>query len=733
MSDTPAASAHTPAAAVAPPAFAGEFEIHLTVDAACPGVASGALAAYAAQRAWKYARIVLDRGRAPDQPMVTLAADGGLDAVRERARAAARELADAGAPVVRVKIEAAPWASGVPRTDDEGAALGRAYYFEHHVKLLLPPEAHSGTGDSGTGDSSADSESARLARLVVRHDAHLSRNARRTRADGRREYFVTQRCREVGDETAGRRLNDLLASLSSLRHPILATEREFVVHDSAEALDEGWIAEEGAAVTRPRAYAATGWRKFGPGPWAAQETVPQRELDEETRAALELPRTLRPVLGGEHVVQRPVFDPSAAHHAKAMRLGDPEFAEAERGERWYAARRRALDLALAAVASSGWAEHLVLRGSVLLRAWYAEAARDPGDLDFVVEPSDWQVTDERTERMLDQLAHAAEAASHAAEATSPAAAPHAAAAPAACGAVRLDADHAARDEIWTYDRVPGRRLVIPWTAEGLPGGTVQLDFVFNEPLPAPAVRTRIPCPAGAAGEPLTVRAASRGLSLAWKLLWLVSDAYPEGKDLYDAILLAEDPSVALPFETFRAVFRDVEYGLYDRNPVLLGDLAYAAQCVEWFEFAKEHPHLAGPPDFAHDAPPADWVDRLTTALAPTFAADDGSGAPASHYQLSARWLAPLVAQCRTAFADGGLTAVLERLFATHVPPRSALVVVREVLGSTRHTVDGVLPLVAAFRPPPDPDRPWRRDGWDEERLREAADALRERTQPPSGS
>ncbi|RCG15495.1 nucleotidyl transferase AbiEii/AbiGii toxin family protein [Streptomyces reniochalinae] len=486
------------------------------------------------------------------------------------------------------------------------------------------------------------------------------------------------------------------------------------------------MAEGGAAVTRPRAYAAAGWRKFGPGPWAAQETVPQRELDEDTRAALELPSTLRPVLGGQDVVQRPVFDPSAVHHAKAMRLGDPEFADAERGERWYAARRRALDLALAAVASSGWAKHLVLRGSVLLRAWYGQAARDPGDLDFVVEPPDWQVTDERTGHMLDELAHAAEAASHAAAAP-------AAAFPESYGPVRLDADNAARDEIWTYDRVPGRRLVIPWTAEGLPGGTVQLDFVFNETLPAPAVRTRVPRPAGVAEEPSTVRAASRGLSLAWKLLWLVSDAYPEGKDLYDAVLLAEDPSVALSFETFRAVFRDVEYGQYDRDPVLPGDLAHAARCVEWFEFAKEHPHLAGPPGFAHDAPAAVWADRLTAALAPTFAADDGSGAAASRYELSARWLAPLVAQCRTAFADGGLPAVLERLFATRVPPHSALVVVREVLGSARHTVDGVLPLLAAFRPPPDPDRPWRRDGWDEERLREAADALRERTQPPSES
>ncbi|WP_369200783.1 nucleotidyl transferase AbiEii/AbiGii toxin family protein [Streptomyces sp. PU-14G] len=725
MSDLSAAFAHTPA-------FSGAFEIHLTVDGASPAVESGALAAYAAERAWKYARIVLDRGRTPDQPMVTLAAEGGFEAVHETAQAAARELAAVGAPVVRVKIEAAPWASGVPGTDDEGAALGPTYYFEHHVKLLLPPEAgtgdvdsgtgtvHSGSGtgdiDSGTGHGGTGGELARLARLVVRHDAHLSRNARRTRADGQREYFVTQRCREVGDETAGRRLNDLLAHLSSLRHEILSTEREFVVHDSAETLDEGWIAEGGAAITRPRAYAAAGWRKFGFGPWAAQETVPQRELDEDTRAALELPPTLRPVLGGRNVVQRPVFDPSAAHHAKAMRLGDPEFADAETGERWYAARRCALDLALAAVASSAWADHLVLRGSVLLRAWYAEAAREPGDLDFVVEPSGWQVTDTRTGQMLDELARAAEAASHAAR-----------------GPVRLDADNAARDEIWTYDRVPGRRLVIPWTAEGLPGGTVQLDFVFNETLPAPAVRTRVPRPAGVAGEPLTVRAASRELSLAWKLLWLVSDAYPEGKDLYDAVLLAEDPSVTLPFDLFRAVFRDVEDGLYDRNPVLLGDLAYAAQCVEWFEFAKEHPHIAGPPDFAHDAPPADWPDRLTTALAPTFAADDGGGEPASRYELSARWLAPLVEQCRTAFTDGGIPALLERLFAAHVPPRSALVVVREVLGSARHTVDGVLPLLAAFRPPPDPDRPWRRGGWDADRLREAADALREGTEPPGES
>ncbi|MGI5347851.1 hypothetical protein ACQEU8_06600 [Streptomyces sp. CA-250714] len=250
------ASVPSPAPACASPspdAFTGEFEIHLTVDGSCPAVRSGALAAQAAEQGWKYAHIVLDRGRTPDQPMVTLAADGTLGTARSAAQEAAEELAAAGCPVVRVKVEAAPWACGVPATDGEGAALGPAYYFEHHVKLLLPSGA----------------ETARLAELVVGHAAHLSRNARRVRADGQREQFVTQRCRRVGSATAGRRLDALLAALASFPdddsspddpspydpspydvspydsspYEILSVEREFVVYDSAEVLDAGWIAE----------------------------------------------------------------------------------------------------------------------------------------------------------------------------------------------------------------------------------------------------------------------------------------------------------------------------------------------------------------------------------------------------------------------------------------------------------------------------------------------------------
>ncbi|NSC24729.1 hypothetical protein FM076_27670 [Streptomyces albus subsp. chlorinus] len=208
--------------------FSGEFEIHLTVDGGCPALPSGALAARAAERGWKYAHIVLDRGRTPSQPMVTLDAEGTFDAVLTTARTASGDLAAAGCPVVRTKIEAAPWARGVPGTDEEGAALGSARYFEHHVKLLLPPDA----------------DPAPLARAVSGHTAHLSRNARRTREDGQRECFVTQRCHRTGGTTAARRLDALMAALAAFPYEILSVEREFVVYDSALTLDAGWLPEE---------------------------------------------------------------------------------------------------------------------------------------------------------------------------------------------------------------------------------------------------------------------------------------------------------------------------------------------------------------------------------------------------------------------------------------------------------------------------------------------------------
>ncbi|KAB2339362.1 hypothetical protein F8566_48485 [Actinomadura rudentiformis] len=185
---------------------------------------TGALEAWAESRGLKFIHIVLACGRKPSQPMVTLRTAGTLSEAHARTATTAADLRKAGFAVTRTKIEAAPWNAGVPASDDE-AAPGR--YFEHHVKLLLD----------------ADADLAALTALVVPHAAHLSHNARRVRADGRQERFVTQRCRGVGADTAGERLNALTTALNAAKHEIASVEREYVVFDDGESLDDGWIDE----------------------------------------------------------------------------------------------------------------------------------------------------------------------------------------------------------------------------------------------------------------------------------------------------------------------------------------------------------------------------------------------------------------------------------------------------------------------------------------------------------
>lgn len=101
----------------------------------------------------------------------------------------------------------------------------------------------------------------------------------------------------------------------------------------------------------------------------------------------------------------------------------------------------------------------------------------------------------------------------------------------------------------TYDRVPGTRLVFRWTAPGLPWGATQLDFVFGERLPVAHQTLDVRLAPNRHAE---LQVAPKDLSLAWKLLWLNSDGHPRGKDLYDAMLLAE--ATTLPWPLIQAVF-----------------------------------------------------------------------------------------------------------------------------------------------------------------------------------
>ncbi|MET9879795.1 nucleotidyl transferase AbiEii/AbiGii toxin family protein [Actinacidiphila glaucinigra] len=394
------------------------------------------------------------------------------------------------------------------------------------------------------------------------------------------------------------------------------------------------------------------WKGFN---WTATE-VPQAPLDDRQRVQRGVPLTLRAVQD-RRAVQRPVFDPALKQHFNAYRAADPRFPDPEVEAAWLEARRLATDLVLAAVADSPWAEHLVLRGSRLLRAWFGDAAREPGDLDFVVVPREWRIEEPRTKAMFDGIARAAGHGS-------------------ASGPVRISAEDAIAEDIWTYERVPGRRLVLPWTADGLPGGIVQIDVVFNERLPAPPEPVRLPA-LSAGGPEAVVLGVSPELSLAWKLMWLVSDRHPQGKDLYDAVLLAE--SCRLRYEVLRDVFLDAE-GSYALRPVTADGLGDLVPAVEWRHFAAEYPPLGG------DAAP--YGRRLADALAPTF---DGAPRGAA---LRDWWMAPWLAEYRDVHEREGMTGLQKRLAAETGPP-VAVVITRHVLGPGRCSPEDALAIMLA--------------------------------------
>ncbi|MFI7678252.1 nucleotidyl transferase AbiEii/AbiGii toxin family protein [Actinophytocola sp. NPDC049390] len=503
--------------------FRGDFEIHLTgADRQADD-----LATFAQRRGVKFSHIVLSRGDTQFQPMLTITGSGTLDEMRELAVRWRAEMTNAALRVDRVKIEAAPWNEGVPGTDDEAAA---DRYFEHHVKVLRGSDFR---------------DLLTLLEAVEGHHAHVSRNARRVRADGHEERFVTQRCHGVGRETARARLDAMLAALSAAGVEVLEVEEEYVVHDDALTLDNGWL--EAAVRHRPDDRVAR-----EPGRY--------------------FPPTYLPLRGGEGVRQLAVFDPALKQFARAFRAGEPAFTDPAAGERWLAARRAAMAHVLSVVAATPWAENLVLRGSVVLRAWLGDAAREPGDLDFVVTPTSFAADGDEATAMVTGLV----------------------AAVTADPGPGLRGDQVVSSRIWTYDRVPGRRLMVPFDVAGLPQGAVQLDLVFNEHLPEPPTTVAIP-PLGT-----RMRTATPLLSLAWKLEWLMADMYPQGKDLYDAVLLAE--YVRAPMADVVPLMRP-ELG---RTLAEFVERDLLALDVDWQDFRDEYPAVTD------DSGP--WLRRLADVL-----------------------------------------------------------------------------------------------------------------------
>ncbi|XRQ12742.1 nucleotidyl transferase AbiEii/AbiGii toxin family protein [Actinomadura welshii] len=206
------------------------------------------------------------------------------------------------------------------------------------------------------------------------------------------------------------------------------------------------------------------------------------------------------------------------YHRAGPSLDEPAFGSPEERARWHEVRRRVLGHVLAAVSESTLADSLVLRGSVLLRAWFGERAREPGDIDFVVVPPELEARGWAS-HLRYELVKAVLAVP--------------------CEGVEILTDSAEQSELWPYTDSPGMRLRMPWEADGELRGTLQIDFSFGKRLRVGPELSLVPVPGGAGGpREVPLYAATPGLSLAWKVHWLLVDRSPHPKDLYDAWLLA---------------------------------------------------------------------------------------------------------------------------------------------------------------------------------------------------
>ena len=332
----------------------------------------------------------------------------------------------------------------------------------------------------------------------------------------------------------------------------------------------------------------------------------------------------------------------------------PEFDDAATAARWRAARRAVLDHLLAVLPTTpSWGDCLVLRGSMAMLCWAGDAAREPADLDFVARPralvpvddlhpypyvdrirdvQDWPEAAggaARYEIWTDGEAELETGGAHPVlppeglrwekcpDLTDTASlfqdlADTAGRHPRVSDGIRLKPDETRADEDWFYAGgegdsdygTGGIRILFPWQADGLPPGEAQVDVALDEPLPEPPVWAAVPRADG--GGPTVVRAASRELSLAWKIVWLHADAaglgYPRCKDLYDAVLLAEAEETHLAPGLLRRLLADAAR----RDPDGLSyDPLYVPE-EDWAEFCRDRPGIEGTAD--------EWLRRLSKAL-----------------------------------------------------------------------------------------------------------------------
>jgi len=295
------------------------------------------------------------------------------------------------------------------------------------------------------------------------------------------------------------------------------------------------------------------------------------------------PNTYQPVAVQASFENSQIFEPALLHYSRAFRKGDPKFDNSADRERWDEVRRQVIDHLLEIINCSKWKDHLVLRGSLLLKAWLGDAAREPGDIDWVFRPENIGSNDSLATELFDDLIRIASENY-------------------AVGNAIIEIDKIAIDDIWTYERAAGKRIIFPWEAKDLPPGYVQMEVVFNERLWSDPIEILVPT---FQDSSKLVWSVSRELSLAWKLLWLETDMHPQGKDLYDATLLAEQTHLLL--NLLKQILQSGDWRPQDEELTIEFPLRWE---VDWENFKLEYPWIEGEAK--------EWQTRLSAALASTF-------------------------------------------------------------------------------------------------------------------
>jgi len=267
------------------------------------------------------------------------------------------------------------------------------------------------------------------------------------------------------------------------------------------------------------------------------------------------PPTLPSTIAGRPVEMQHVFDPAMRHYVHGYRFGGLA-GDAGMDEQlaWNDLHLSRSALVLRTLMAGPLGEHLVLRGSWLLHLWLGAEARLPHDLDFVAVGGDLSV-----DHLLTTAANELSRSD-------------------ACRQAGLLAGEISTASIWAYEKIEGRRLVIPWVVGGR-SGAVQVDLTVDEDVPLPLEHLDV--------DGVAVRTVSMEMALVWKLMWLATDGYPQGKDLFDAVLLTRHTSLSDEGAAWlRGALAKELTGTYATDP------SFAVDHVEWQHFHAEYPAIA---------------------------------------------------------------------------------------------------------------------------------------------